>query len=654
MPTDPARQTKGPRLFSITLTLASSISLLVGLSLALVIAVMYENSRENSLELLRDRADLTALVLEDELDDVLNSATDQTQWLVQRLASKALDPNDPEALEIELLGSLAAAPDVTKVAFLAPDGRQTTAYQTAAYQSAARDQAGVRTSPVPANAVSDAAGVAARLRRDSFWLDVSYDQQAGVSFFVHVTPWWEGARYAGAVISAIALPALASELNEVARYMKATVFILKGYDRAIAHPNLSPNSDLLSARQPTVTLAQLNDPVLEKFAQAKDLSADVLKDNENLFVRRLDQAGKVYIVVYRPLSYADKNWIIGAYYPAEVFAQQVNRLSKTLLFAGATLVVSIIVAILLGRAIARPIRALGKAALSIRDFKLDKLPPLPGTAIRELNDQSRAFNAMVGGLKLFEVYVPKRLVRRLLGQQSDQSLTSQEREVSLLFTDIVGFTSLSENQQASDIAALLNAHFTLLGEAVENQGGTIDKYIGDALMAFWNAPDPQPDHAARACRAALEIRTALLADNRNRRANGLDPLGLRLGLHCGPVVVGDIGAPGRINYTVVGDTVNTTQRLEALGKEIAQPRPQAAARHRLERPAAGDSAGETAGEAAGDTAGEAADSREVIILASAEMKAAAGDGFLWREIGIRPVTGRREALTVFRLLGPAA
>jgi class 3 adenylate cyclase len=127
---------------------------------------------------------------------------------------------------------------------------------------------------------------------------------------------------------------------------------------------------------------------------------------------------------------------------------------------------------------------------------------------------------------------------------------------------------MSERLPAAEVARFLNEHFSLLAGCVEAEEGTIDKYIGDALMVFWGAPDIQEDHALRACRAGLAIAEAMAADNAERQADGRPAARIRIGIHSGPVVVGNIGAPGRINYTIVGDTVNTCQRLEALGRDF--------------------------------------------------------------------------------------
>jgi adenylate cyclase len=188
---------------------------------------------------------------------------------------------------------------------------------------------------------------------------------------------------------------------------------------------------------------------------------------------------------------------------------------------------------------------------------------------REIDSAMAAFNSMIGGLRLFATYVPRSLVGRLMSLQGSSGLRPEEREVTVLFTDIAGFTEMSRRLTPLRLAAFLNRHFGLLGRAIEAEGGTIDKYIGDSVMAFWGAPDRQADHAERGCRAALAMAEALRADNARRARKGRAPIRLRIGLHSGPAIVGNIGAPGRINYTLVGDTVNVAQRLEQLGKEHA-------------------------------------------------------------------------------------
>jgi len=181
--------------------------------------------------------------------------------------------------------------------------------------------------------------------------------------------------------------------------------------------------------------------------------------------------------------------------------------------------------------------------------------------------QARAFNAMLGGLRWFEAYVPKRLVTRLMAGGEAGALPSVERDLTIMFTDIVGYTSVSEGRDAGAVAELLNRHFALVAACIEDEEGTVDKFIGDSVMAFWGAPDKQKNRAMRACRAALAIRDAVTADNKARAAAGLPTIRIRIGLHSGKVTVGNIGAPGRFNYTIVGDAVNVASRIEGQGRQ---------------------------------------------------------------------------------------
>ncbi len=142
------------------------------------------------------------------------------------------------------------------------------------------------------------------------------------------------------------------------------------------------------------------------------------------------------------------------------------------------------------------------------------------------------------------------------------------REISVLFGDIAGFTSLCESAAPEDVARFLNQFFSRAAEAVFRFGGTLDKFIGDAVMAFFGAPLPQEDHAERAVRAAIALLRSLDEWNRERALEGLDPVRVRVAVNSGPAVVGDIGSARRLDYTVLGNTVNVAARLEEF---VAKP-----------------------------------------------------------------------------------
>ena len=273
---------------------------------------------------------------------------------------------------------------------------------------------------------------------------------------------------------------------------------------------------------------------------------------------------------------------------------------------------ALLAAIAIARILGRPILSLARAAEAVRSLDLAAAKPHRRSLVRELDDAGRAFNQMLAGLRWFETYVPRRLVGHLIGRGTT-TVASAERRVTVLFTDIRGFTSLSERLSAAEVAALLNEHFALIDRIVEAEQGILDKYIGDSVMAFWGAPSIEVDHAARALRAARGIASAVASDNQRRVADGLPPIRVAVGLHTGSVVVGNVGPAGRVNYTIVGDTVNTAARVLGEAKLIEDP-------------------------------------ADVIALASGETVRAAGqEARHCRRLGTRQLRGRVEAIEVFRV-----
>jgi adenylate cyclase len=165
--------------------------------------------------------------------------------------------------------------------------------------------------------------------------------------------------------------------------------------------------------------------------------------------------------------------------------------------------------------------------------------------------------------QLFARFLDPRVVRGLVEKgETDAALSGQKRHITVLFSDIQGFTSLAERKSAQEIVDLLNRYFSLQVEVIFRHQGTLDKYIGDAIMAFWGAPTDQPDHARRALECAREMEQTLLRFREELGPDG-EHFDIGIGLHSGEAVVGFIGSPEhRQDYTVIGDTVNTASRIE--------------------------------------------------------------------------------------------
>lgn len=173
--------------------------------------------------------------------------------------------------------------------------------------------------------------------------------------------------------------------------------------------------------------------------------------------------------------------------------------------------------------------------------------------------------------QLFSRFLDPRVVAGLVEKgETDSTLTGQKREITVLFSDIRGFTTLSEQKTPQEIVDILNRYFSRQVEVIFRHGGTLDKYIGDAIMAFWGAPTEQPDHARRALAAAREMEQTLLAFRQELGQDG-EHFDIGIGLNSGEAVVGFIGSPEhRQDYTVIGDTVNTASRIEGATKGRAR------------------------------------------------------------------------------------
>jgi len=175
---------------------------------------------------------------------------------------------------------------------------------------------------------------------------------------------------------------------------------------------------------------------------------------------------------------------------------------------------------------------------------------------------------------LFGNYVSPELLSQIERRDADVKLGGETRELSIMFSDIRDFTTLSEGMAPTDLVALLNTLFGALGSKITEQSGTIDKFIGDAIMAFWNAPVDVPDHARRACKAALGMRNIL--DQMNERdafrlkatRHAIDELAIRIGISTGSALVGNLGLETRFDYSCVGDTVNVASRVEGACKTV--------------------------------------------------------------------------------------
>ncbi|SDQ77566.1 adenylate/guanylate cyclase domain-containing protein [Pseudovibrio sp. Tun.PSC04-5.I4] len=342
-------------------------------------------------------------------------------------------------------------------------------------------------------------------------------------------------------------------------------FILLGRDKVLASSETAFLDFDPSVSTPVPRLSDLQETPLSHIWD-DNIDRRVLNTTYSAHVDTLPTG--TYLYLYDALK-GDNRFpiIIGSYVLASEFNGPFDSLHKVFVAATAFLAVGVLVMFLIGRKLATPIVGLATQANAIRSLNMDGLQALPSSRLEEIDDANQAFNSASVALSAFSRYVPKDLVRVLLESDFEGLNSTELREMTILFSDIAGFTGVASKLSAEETTSLLNMHFQELADCISQTHGTIDKYIGDGCMAFWGAPEIMENHAEAAIEAVHLIAEKLKAEVSEGDGQAEKPR-LRIGVHTGTVVVGNIGARERMNYTVVGDAVNVAARLEELGKQV--------------------------------------------------------------------------------------
>ncbi len=595
----------------IALVLALSFGALIAAAVAVVLLLMIRVAERNTTELLIDNGDAAVSAIAGSLRWRTDAASEQVAFIAELIESGEVRLDETQRLQDLLIGSLATVRELNAITVIRPD----------LYGIAAARGADGKLGLVDANE---------QLRDSSYrlmfrvgaaaaapvWSSVGYAPLLGTSYLPLIAPIRRGDTLLAVVVVGLSLRELSQDLARGYAESRATPFVVTGDGRVIAHPLLDAHAAALSPDKPLLSQAEIGDPVLAGF-RADPAEVDEFHrqfPRARFSAQRVDIDGDTHLLLYLPMTgFGPQPWYAGVYYDEDEIALTLARISQAGAAGMAVLLVAIVLAILLGRMLSRPIRRLADTSGAVGRLEFSDQPALPGSLFREIDIAARAYNTMVTGLRWLETYVPRSLVGLLL-RQDQPLLQPRELLVTVMFTDIVGFSRVAQRLPAPQLADFLNRHFELLGQAIQASGGAIDKYIGDSVMAFWGAPEEQPDHAERGCRAALAAAAALARDNARRRTKQRPPVRIRIGIHTGLALAGNIGATGRINYTLVGDTVNVAQRLEQFGKTID------------------------------DGAADA------IIVASADLVARLPDGIRREPLGAHHLPGRSEATELYRLV----
>ena len=304
---------------------------------------------------------------------------------------------------------------------------------------------------------------------------------------------------------------------------------------------------------------------------------------------------------------------IGVIVPESEVMEQVYRIGIVILIlAVGFIVLAVAVGIYASRLVTKPLIMLTQDVDRISRLELDTESTIK-TRILEVRKILDSVENMKKGLRSFKKYVPSELVLQLMLMRKEAVIEGERRQVTLFFSDIAGFTSISEKLTPEQLVENLGVYFDGLSRIIQRSGGTLDKYIGDAIMAFWGAPNPSDNHPSLACGAALQCREFINQLAVQWEQIGKPPFFTRIGIHTGEAIVGNMGYDERMNYTVLGDNVNLASRLEGLNKYYGTD-----------------------------------------IIVSEETHAAVGQEFIMRKLDTVAVKGREKGVMIYELVGARA
>ena len=419
--------------------------------------------------------------------------------------------------------------------------------------------------------------------------------------------------FSGVVAIVVELERLSQFLAGLHVGKTGTVVLLNRSGEVVASGASAALKQQRAGEMPGLDTLARDHPMLASMAALFDGNHLSLADlTESRQVQTTDPLdGREYFVTFSPLHF--NNWVVATVIPADDFLASIERSAMILLavLALLTLTVAAIAILSANRLVAAPLLRIAAQLKHIEEFRLDRVSRL-ASPLRELDDLSGTLWQMSRGLASFQKYMPTELVRTLVSHGVEARPGGRQQTLTVMFTDIAGYTAISE-KLGDNVVPLLAEYLEAVSTAVLNHSGTIDKFIGDGVMAFWGAPLPNERHAIDACAAALECQHLLALQRRAAEDQGRTPLRMRIGINTGRMLVGNIGSDERLSYTVIGDPVNVASRLEPLGKLYGAN-----------------------------------------IIIGEDTRSAAGDAIIVRRLDRVAVYGRTGGLSIYELLGMAA
>ncbi len=411
--------------------------------------------------------------------------------------------------------------------------------------------------------------IAAVKARKPVWSEI-YPNTAGITSYLGASmPFYhKNGKLHGVLITTVSLEQIGNFLKSLKIGQTGQVFITERNGLLVAtstgeKPFVKVKKDYGAVR---IKASQTKDPLTRFTAKYIEEHAKEIGSSNAVYLETKINKEKQFVVV-RP--FRDKlglDWLITVVVPEEDFMGKINENTKnTIMLSIIAMLISILIGIYLTRKITGPLLALSKEMHEIANFELDKNENF-SSVFSEIEVIQSSLLAMKKGLRSFEKYVSSEIVRRLIKTKKEAHLGVEHADVTVFFSDVADFTTITESINLESLVEIMSEYLGEMTNIILTHEGTLDKYIGDAIMAFWNAPQEVGNHPKVACKTALECLEKLSLLRKDWQKRGLPPLTCRIGLHTGNVLVGNLGSKKRMDYTVIGDTVNLASRLEGLNK----------------------------------------------------------------------------------------
>lgn len=585
--TAPARRS------SLRATLVALLSVMVVLTALTITGLSYFTARHNTLATSETILERVAGLTHERVRSFLEAPRTTVELTAQNMEHGVLDAADVSALEGHLFNSLVVHPSLSGMVYgdeegnflmvkrmpdgslgtklvIHDEGRQrdvrwrhrrpgASLAEVTKETSDGQDTYDPRTRPWYAGAKQAA---------ELYWTDVYVfwsDRAPGVTV---AAPVERGGALVGVVAADITLAQFSRFLASVPVSSQGEAVLLDDGARLIAAPD--PSGLVVERRRDgekqllLTPIEQSDDPALATLGRDRRFLHQ-LRGEQTAGSFRYAVGERDYLATLRPVSLGRDRWFVAVVAPEDDFLSDVKEQNRNnLIIAVIFGIVALGASLLLATWISRSLKLLVVQSRKIKRLHLERDALKSQTPFVEIQDVLEALESTKTGLRAFQKYMPVLLVRQLLEEGEEPQLGGKLEEVTVYFSDLAGYTTLSEQLGPTKMARRLGTYMSAMSRTIQEHKGTVLQYVGDEIMAFWNAPLPVEDHPVQACRAALEA--ARIAERLYADQEHTIPMRTRFGLHTDRVTVGHFGSPDRMYYGAVGDGVNLASRIEGASK----------------------------------------------------------------------------------------